>query len=107
MLPFPLVDPEAGFADGVADILVIADPEVTFPAVVSAFAVSAAVAFAAALVAGAAELRASPDIPVFFDVSDPVSLEAAAGDSPGHPMFLAVPNAGYHASPSSYAVVDD
>lgn len=84
--------------------MAIAEPQPFFPSAVSAFVVSAVVAFAAALVADAAELQASPDIPVFFDVSDPVCLEAAGGDSPGHPTFFVVANAGYHASPSSYAV---
>jgi hypothetical protein len=92
---------------------VIAAREAFFPSVVSAFAVSAAVvsaavvsaavASAAASVADVAERQASADIPVFFDVSDPVSVEVAEGDSLGRPTSFVAPNGGYHASSSSYA----
>jgi len=57
--------------------------------------------FGRALAAGAAGHRVFADTAPAFRVLTPASVAPAGGDSPGHPRFLAFPNAGYHASPSN------
>lgn len=52
--------------------------------------------------ADVAEPQACVDIALAFDVSDPVSVVALEGDSPGHPSFLVFPNVEHHASSSSF-----
>ena len=52
-------------------------------------------------VADVAEPQAYVDIVLAFDVSDPASVVALEGDSPGRPSFLAFPNVDHYASSSS------
>ena len=52
-------------------------------------------------VADVAEPQAYVDIALAFDVSDPASVVALEGDSPGRPSFLAFPNVDHYASSSS------
>lgn len=52
-------------------------------------------------VADVAEPQAGVDIAVVFAALVPVSVVVVEVDSPGRPTFLAFPNVGYSASPSS------
>jgi hypothetical protein len=67
--------------------LEVSEPEVVFVALVS--------------IADVAELQASVDIALAFDVLVPASVVADEVDSPGHPRFFAFPSIEYHASSSS------
>ena len=60
---------------------------------------------ALASVADVAEPQVSVDIALAFGVLVPVSVDAAAVDSPGRPRFLAFPSADYYASYSSSLAV--
>ena len=68
-------------------VVLAAEPGVVFVAVVS--------------VADVAELQASVDIAVAFDVLAPVSVVVVEVDSSGRPKFLAFPNVDHFASSSS------
>ena len=68
-------------------VVLAAEPGVVFVAVVS--------------VADVAELQASVDIAVAFDVLVPVSVVVVEVDSSGRPKFLAFPNVDHFASSSS------
>ncbi len=123
MIPPPAAGPEVEDAVvGAADISEPAEPvvdvvvvehkavfvaylEVAEAGVVFVAVVFVAVVFVAASVADVAELQASVDIVLVFDVLVPVSVDAAEVDSPGRPRFLAVPNVDHYASSSSSAEV--
>ena len=116
MIPPPAAGPEVEDAVGAADISEYADPvadvvlvehEPVFVAVVFVAVVFVAVVFVAASVADAAELQASVDIVLVFDVLVPVSVDAVEVDSLGRPRFFAVPNVDHCASSSSSAEVGD